>query len=65
MTACQPCPPAPGPLEDYAAQFDPLFASLAQCLGFRDSLTGLLLPRDRNKTLTRRRGASGEAREAS
>jgi SRSO17 transposase len=46
------CPPAPGPLEDYAAQFDPLFARLAQRRGFRAYLQGLLLPRDRNKTLT-------------
>ena len=47
-----PCPPAPGPLEDYAAQFDPLFARLAQRRGFRAYLQGLLLARDRNKTLT-------------
>jgi SRSO17 transposase len=46
------CPPAPGPLEDYAAQFDPLLARLAQRRGFRAYLEGLLLPRDRNKTLT-------------
>src|SRR6266567_480684 len=39
MTKRQPCPPAPGPLEAYAAQFD------------------LLLPRDRNKTLTCLAGA--------
>jgi SRSO17 transposase len=52
MTARRPCPPAPGPLEDYAQQFDSLLASLAQRRGFRDYLQGLLLPRDRNKTLT-------------
>ena len=52
MTARRPCPPAPGPLEDYAAQFDPLLASVAQRRGLRDYLQGLLLPRDRNKTLT-------------
>jgi len=52
MTARRPCPPAPGPLEDYAQQFDPLFRSLAQRRGLRDYLQGLLLPRDRNKTLT-------------
>jgi SRSO17 transposase len=46
------CPPAPGPLEDYAAQFDALFARLAQRRGLRAYLQGLLLPRDRNKTLT-------------
>ena len=47
-----PCPPAPGPLEDYATQFDPLLTSVAQRRGFRDYLQGLLTPRDRNKTLT-------------
>jgi hypothetical protein len=52
MTARRPCPPAPGPLEDYATQFDPLLASVAQRRGLRDYLQGLLLPRDRNKTLT-------------
>jgi SRSO17 transposase len=52
MTERRPCPPAPGPLEDYAAQFDPLFGTLAQRRGFREYLQGLLLPRDRNKTLT-------------
>jgi SRSO17 transposase len=46
------CPPAPGPLEDYAARFDDLFGTLAQRRGFREYLTGLLLPRDRNKALT-------------
>jgi SRSO17 transposase len=51
MTARRPCPPAPGPLEDYANQFDPLLASVAQRRGLRDYLQGLL-PRDRNKTLT-------------
>src|SRR5436189_837546 len=57
MTKRLPCPPAPGPLEDYAAQFDPLFARLAQRRGFRSCLQGLLLPRDRNKTLTALAGA--------
>jgi hypothetical protein len=52
MTARRPCLPAPGPLEDYAQRFDVLFSSLAQRRGFRDYLQGLLLPRDRNKTLT-------------
>src|SRR5918995_5901355 len=52
-----PCPPAPGPLEDYAARFDPLLARLAQRRGFRAYLQGLLLPRDRNKTLTGLAGA--------
>jgi hypothetical protein len=57
MSARRPCPPAPGPLEDYAARFDGLFGSLAQRRGFRDYLQGLLLPRDRNKTLTGLAGA--------
>ncbi len=52
MTTRRPCPPAPGPLEAYAARFDPLLSSLAQRRGLRDYLQGLLLPRDRNKTLT-------------
>jgi hypothetical protein len=52
MTARRLCPPAPGPLEDYATQFDLLLASVAQRRGFRDYLQGLLAPRDRNKTLT-------------
>src|SRR5215469_14945306 len=57
MTARQPCPAAPGPLEVYAARFDDLFGSLAQRRGFREYLAGLLVPRDRNKTLTALAGA--------
>ena len=49
MSARRPCPPAPGPLENYAQRFDALFSSLAQRRGFRDYLQGLLLPRDRNR----------------
>jgi len=52
MTKRLACPPAPGPLEDYASQFDFLLARLSQRRGFRAYLEGLLLPRDRNKTLT-------------
>lgn len=52
MTRPIACPPAPKPLEDYATQFDDLFANLAQRRDFRTYLEGLLLPRDRNKTLT-------------
>jgi hypothetical protein len=52
MSKRLPCPPAPGPLEDYAASFDGLFDTLAQRRGFREYLQGLLLPRDRNKALT-------------
>jgi DDE superfamily endonuclease len=57
MTKRLACPPAPGPLEDYAAQFDALFARLAQRRGLRAYLQGLLLPRDRNKTMTALAGA--------
>jgi hypothetical protein len=57
MSKRLPCPPAPGPLEDYAAQFDALFARLAQRRGLRAYLQGLLLPRDRNKTMTALAGA--------
>ncbi|MDQ1042169.1 transposase [Streptomyces sp. V4I2] len=57
MTARCTCPPAPGPLEDYAARFDDLFFSLAQRRGFREYLTGLLAPRERNKTITCLAGA--------
>src|SRR6266516_2637259 len=57
MTKRQPCPPGPGPLEDDAARFDALLGSLAQRRGFRAYLQGLLLPRDRNKTLTCLAGA--------
>jgi hypothetical protein len=46
------CPPAPGPLEAFAAAFDSLFGTRAQRRGFREYLQGLLLPRERNKTLT-------------
>src|SRR5919205_1058093 len=57
MTRRVPCPLAPGPLEAYAAQFDDLFTHAAQRRSFRDYLAGLLLPRDRNKTLTALAGA--------
>ena len=52
MTARRLCAPAPGPREAYACQFDDLFGVLAQRASFRAYLLGLLLPRDRNKTLT-------------
>ncbi len=56
-TPRRPCMPAPAPLEAYCEQFDPLFATYAQRSGFRRYLEGLLLPRDRNKTLTALAGA--------
>jgi SRSO17 transposase len=44
--------PSPGPLEEYATRFDDLFRARAQREGFRRCLEGLLLPVERNKTLT-------------
>jgi hypothetical protein len=44
MTKPKPCPPAPGPLEGYAARFDDLFSHLARRRGFREYLTGLPAP---------------------
>lgn len=52
MTKRSPVTPAPGPLEGYAARFDDLFGARAQRQGFRRYLEGLLLPAERNKTLT-------------
>jgi DDE superfamily endonuclease len=52
MTRRYPVSPAPGPLEDYAISFDDLFSARAQRHGFRRYLEGLLLPAERNKTLT-------------
>src|SRR5262245_24291066 len=57
MSTLKECPPAPGPLEDFAAWFDGLFTHLAQRRGFREYLAGLLAPRERNKTLTALAGA--------
>ena len=47
-----PFPPIPVPLEAYAAQFDDLFGRASQRQAFRQYLAGLLLPAERNKTLT-------------
>src|SRR5438067_13035663 len=52
MTKRLPCPPAPGPLEAYAAQFDDRLGRVAQRRGCRAYLQGLLLPRARHTTLT-------------
>jgi SRSO17 transposase len=48
---------APLPLEQYAHTFDDLFHTHIQRRRFREYLAGLLLPRDRNKTLTALVGA--------
>lgn len=52
MTERQAATPAPGPLELDAQQFDDLFGTVSQREGFRRYLEGLLLPTERNKTLT-------------
>jgi hypothetical protein len=52
MTKRSPVSPAPGPLEDYSQRFDDLFGARAQRHSFRRYLEGLLLPAERNKTLT-------------
>ena len=44
--------PAPGPLEDFALEFDGLFSRRNQREAFRRYLEGLLLPAERNKTRT-------------
>ena len=43
---------APAPLEEYAKHFDPVFSKSNQREGFRHYLEGLLLPSERNKTLS-------------
>lgn len=52
MTQRHAVPPAPGPLEAYAAAFDDLFTKANQRHAFRRYLEGLLLPAERHKTLT-------------
>src|SRR5215217_436773 len=52
MTKRYPVSPAPAPLEDYAMSFDDLFGARAQRHAFRRYMEGLLLPTERNKTLT-------------
>jgi hypothetical protein len=56
MFAHLSCPCA-APLEDFAAKFDSIFYNIVQRRGFREYLSGLLLPRDRPKTLTALAGA--------
>ncbi|NIV38607.1 MAG: hypothetical protein GWN58_57080, partial [Anaerolineae bacterium] len=52
MSRRLPVPAAPGPLENYACCFDELFNKSNQRDAFRRYLEGLLLPTERNKTLT-------------
>jgi SRSO17 transposase len=52
MSRRLPVAPAPAPLEAYIQHFDPLFSRRNQREAFRRYLEGLLLPTERNKTLT-------------
>ena len=52
MSERQATKPVPGPLESYAQRFDELFSRINQRAGFRQYLVGLLIPAERNKTLT-------------
>jgi SRSO17 transposase len=52
MTPRRPVNPAPGPLETYCQQFDALLSKANQREDFRRYLEGLLVPQERNKTLT-------------
>ena len=52
MTQRQPATPAAGPLEAYTQAFDDVFERRNQREAFRRYLEGLLLPAERNKTLT-------------
>jgi SRSO17 transposase len=52
MTRRQPVSPAPGPLEAYCQHFDALFSQRNQRDSLRRYLEGVLLPQERNKTLT-------------
>lgn len=52
MTKRLPVASAPAPLEEYSERFDELFSLRNQRECFRRYLEGLLLPAERNKTLT-------------
>jgi SRSO17 transposase len=52
MSRRLPVSPAPEPLEAYVQHFDPLLARRNQRDALRRYLEGLLLPAERNKTLT-------------
>jgi hypothetical protein len=51
MAVSREAPAVPAPLEQYAHTFDDLFHTHIQRRRFRAYLAGVLLPRDRNKTL--------------
>ena len=69
MTSRRPCPPAPGPLEGYAAQFDDLFGSLAQRRGLPRLPAGpaaaARAQQDADRAGRRRAGRRGPAPRAS
>src|SRR5437763_13727934 len=52
MSKRLPATAAPGLLEPFSAAFDPLFSKRNQRDTFRQYLANLLLPTERNKTLT-------------
>lgn len=52
MSKRLPATAAPGLLEQFSVAFDPLFSKRHQRDAFRQYLTNLLLPTERNKTLT-------------
>ena len=52
MTTRRAIPTAPDPLEAYAVHFDDLFGKCSQRDAFRRYLEGVLLPTERNKTVT-------------
>ncbi len=57
MDVARESPSVPEPLEQYSDTFDDLFGTQIQRQRFREYLAGLLVPRDRNKTLTALVGA--------
>ena len=52
MSTRLPATAAPGLLEQFSATFDPLVSKRNQRDAFRQYLANLLLPTERNKTLT-------------
>src|SRR4051812_1836462 len=57
MTPRRPCPPAPGPFEEYAARFERPLLQPGPAAGFSRVPDRLLAPRERNKTITCLAGA--------
>src|SRR5260370_4654858 len=57
MVGPHEAPPVPVPLDAYTQAFDDVFHTHIQRRRCREYLAGLLLPRDRNKTLTALVGA--------